>query len=275
MLTTAIYRAAVVGRWIARITGTLMALFYLAFVVGEGPPPLFRLSWQQNLHFFAMAALFAGLLLAWKWELWGGLIPLAGFVLLLQIEGRRPLLNSLFLLPAGIAVVNLLCWWRLRAGAPAGGVAWRVPKPALMIAGVCVTVFVALCANEMFGNPPLMTAVFRPSAAMTGEWRATLSEPASSTLDVVFAIHSDGSVTGRAGDATVIGGRMQYDRSWFGKFMNWRNEYAIHGGLSHPVRASEHIAAGQFTALLTMRAQDLAGSMSLEGQAFRMRLKKE
>lgn len=118
MLTQAIYRAAVVGRWIARIAGTLMALFFLAFVVGEGPPPLFRLNLQQNLHFFAMAALFVGLLLAWKWELLGGLIPLAGFVLLVLIEGVRPLTNALFLLPVTIALMNLLCWWRLRAGAP-------------------------------------------------------------------------------------------------------------------------------------------------------------
>jgi hypothetical protein len=70
MLTTALYRAAVVSRWVARIAGTLTALFFLAFVVGEGPPPLYRMNLQQNLIFLGFVALFAGLLLAWKWNCW-------------------------------------------------------------------------------------------------------------------------------------------------------------------------------------------------------------
>jgi hypothetical protein len=37
------WRAAVIGRWTARIAGTLMALFFLAFFVGEAFPPIFRL----------------------------------------------------------------------------------------------------------------------------------------------------------------------------------------------------------------------------------------
>ncbi|MGD0498799.1 MAG: hypothetical protein ABSC23_10230 [Bryobacteraceae bacterium] len=281
MLTTAIYRAAVVGRWTARIMGTLMALFFLAFVVGEGPPPLFRLSLHQNLHFFAIAALFVGLLLSWKWELPGGLIPLAGFVILVLIEGRSAA-SGLFLLPAAIAFLNLLCWRGLRAGAPAGGVTWQVwqvPRSALLLVGVCVGVFVALCANEIFGNPPLMTPSFHPPAAMVSVWRATpvpvLGEPASSALDVVFVINPDGSVAGRVGDAPIITGRMAYNRSWFGKLMNWREDYAIHGRLAHSVRASARVFGDQFTAPLMMRGPDLDGSLFLRGQPLRLRLTKQ
>jgi hypothetical protein len=272
MFTNASYRAAVVGRWIARIMGTLRALFYLSFVVGEGPPPLFRLSLQQNLHFLGLTALFLGLLLAWKWELWGGLIPLAGFVLLVLIEGRRPVLSSLFLVPVAIAILNLPCWWRLRAGPPAGGVAWRVPRLALVIVGVCVTAFVVLCANEIFGNPPLMTPSFRPSVAMVGEWRATT--PTRFALHVVFVIHSDGSVTGRVGDAEVLSGRMANNRSWFGKLMNWRDDYAIRGRLSHAVQVSERVAGDQFSAPLMSKGQELDGSLFLGGQPVRMTLRK-
>jgi hypothetical protein len=274
-------RIAVVGRWIARIMGTLMALFFLAFVVGEGPPPLFRLSLQQNLHFLGLTALFVGLLLAWKWQLWAGLIPLVGFVLLVLIEeaGVRPFASGLFLLPAATAVLNLLCWWRLRAGAPTGGLTWQVPRPALLVVGVCVAAFVALCANEVFGNPPLMTPSFRPPAAMVGEWRApltrVLSEPASSALDVVFVIDADGSVTGRVSDAALVNGRMEYNRSWFGKLMNWREDYAIRGRLAHVVRASEHVVGDQFAAPLVMRGSDLVGSLFLGGQPIHMRLRKE
>ena len=279
MLTQAIYRTAVVGRWTARLTGTLVALFFLAFIVGEGPPPLFRLSLQQNLHFLALAALFLGLLLAWKWELLGGLIPLAGFVLLVLIEHVRSLATGLFLLPVAIAVLNLLCWWRLRARAPASGVAWQVPRPALVVVGVAVALFIALCANEMFGNPPLMTPAFRPSADMVGEWRATLTrvlaEPASNSLDVVFVIHPDGSVAGRVGDAALISGRMAYNRSWFGKLMHWRDDYAMRGKLSHVVRASEHVTGDQFTAALMTKGQSLEGSLFLANQPLRLRLTKQ
>jgi hypothetical protein len=87
-LHTAIYRAAVVGRWVARIAGTLVALFFLAFVAGEGPPPVSRLSFKEDLIFLAMGALFLGLLLAWKWPYWGGAIPLAGFAYLILADRR-------------------------------------------------------------------------------------------------------------------------------------------------------------------------------------------
>jgi hypothetical protein len=63
--------AFVIGRWIARILGTLIALGFLTFVVAEGPPPL-------SPTFLCMAVTFAGLLLAWKWEGLGGLLILGG-----------------------------------------------------------------------------------------------------------------------------------------------------------------------------------------------------
>ena len=188
------------------------------------------------------------------------------------------MLSSLFLVPVAIAILNLLCWWKLRAGPPAGSVAWRVPRPALLIAGAFVAVFVVLCANEMFGNPPLMTTSFRPPASMVGEWRATTppAAPAWKAIDVVFAIHPDGSVTGSVGDAAVIGGRMANNRSWFGKLMNWREEYAISGGLDHAVRASERVVfAGQFTGPLTMREGDLRGTLFFGRPGLNVTLRKE
>jgi hypothetical protein len=65
------WRAAVIGRWTARIAGTLMALFFLAFFVEEGFPPIFRLPWRESLSVLLMSAMMAGLLLAWKWG-WAG-----------------------------------------------------------------------------------------------------------------------------------------------------------------------------------------------------------
>ena len=62
------WRAAVIGRWTACILGTPMFLLFLAFFFGEGPPDLSRLTSTERLQFLGMAALFLGLVIAWKLE---------------------------------------------------------------------------------------------------------------------------------------------------------------------------------------------------------------
>jgi hypothetical protein len=279
-LKTPIYRAALVGRWVARVAGTLVALLFLAFVAGEGPPSLFRLSFKEDLIFLAMGGLFLGLLLAWKWQFWGGAIPLAAFAYL-ALAGNMDMSRSLLLFaPAGIGALNLVCWWRIRAGRRVGLTAWHVPKTPLIVVGAAVGVFVALCANEMFGNPPLMTPAFRPTAAMVGEWRATPAwlpgQAAADEPETVFVINPDGSVTGRVGDAAVMGGRMGYARSWFGKLMKWRTDYAIHGRLDHAAVASGLTEySGEFAAPLTLYDGELTGWLTFRYGRFSVMLKKE
>jgi hypothetical protein len=221
------WRTAIVGRWMARIVGTLMALFFLAFVVGEGPPPIFKLGWHQNLLLLGMAGLFFGLLLAWKWARLGGLVALAGFGLLIAID-RRFNTTWLFLLPAATGALSLLCGWRMASGPPASGVAWEVPRRALWIAGAVIGVFILLCANEMLGEPPLMTPALRPSTEMVGQWQGDFYE-SGSRFAVAFLISSDGTVSGHIGDTTVTGGRIRNNRSWFGNLMHWREPYEIRG----------------------------------------------
>src|ERR1017187_7890361 len=106
---SAAWRAAVIGRWMARIAGTLMALFFLAFFVGEGIPNIFRLPWRQSLSVLLMSAMLAGLLLAWKWEGLGGAVALAA-VALMPLIGMR---GIGFLVPAAIGLLHVVCWWRL------------------------------------------------------------------------------------------------------------------------------------------------------------------
>jgi hypothetical protein len=226
-LDAATWRAAVVGRWIARIAGTLMALFFLAFLVGEGPPPVFRLSWRESLEFAGMAGLVFGMLAAWKWERVGGLVTLAGFGVLCAMN-RRFFASSILLIPAMVGVVHVLCGWRIASGAPASGIPWRVPRTALWIAGGVAGVFILLCANEMFGNPPLMTPALRPSPEMVGRWQGELTDPVP--VKVEFLISPDGAVTVRMGETDYTGGRICNNRSWFGNLMNWRDPYEIGGG---------------------------------------------
>ena len=40
---TLTWRGAVMSRWVGRIAGTLLSLFFLAFMIGQGLPSIFRL----------------------------------------------------------------------------------------------------------------------------------------------------------------------------------------------------------------------------------------
>ncbi|MGA2771822.1 MAG: hypothetical protein ABSG26_13505 [Bryobacteraceae bacterium] len=254
--------AAVIARWTARIAGTLMALFFLAFFVGEGFPNIFRLPWRESLSVLALSAVVAGLLLAWKWEGLGGAVVLAA-VGLMPLIGTRGI--GLLLVPAAIGLLHLVCWWRLRSA----GVGWEVPRKVLIVVGLAVGVFILLCANEAFGMPPLMTPAFHPPRDMVGTWEAKLG-----SMDAVFTINPDASVSGRIGDATLTNGRMIYNRSWFGKLMHWRTDYLRMGKLSRVVRPSERVAGDGFTAPLTMRGVGLEGALFLSQQPLGLKLRK-
>jgi hypothetical protein len=249
-----IWRAAVIGRWTARIAGTLMALFFLAFFVGEGFPNLFRLPWRETLSVLTISAVVAGLLLAWIWEGLGGALVLAAVGLMPLIGMMRGI--GFFLVPAAIGLLHVVCWWRLRSA----GVKREAPRKILAVVGLAVVVFILLCANEMFGMPPLMTPAFHPPPDMVGTWEANLT-----TVDAVLTINPDASVSGRIGDASLVNARMIYNRSWFGRFMHWRTDYLIMGRLSRGDR---------FTAPLMARGVGLEGALFLSQQPLGLKLRK-
>ncbi len=257
-LASITWKAAVVGRWTARIAGTLFALVFLTFFVGEGPPPLFRLPLRDSLIFLGLTAICAGLFLAWKWEGLGALVALAGFGVV-QIDPRLGR-GLLVLLPAAAAVLHLLCWARIQGGPPAPGAAWQVPRTALLVTGAVVAVFILLSANEIFGNPPLMTPAFHPPPQMQGDWHGKLT---ASNVDVRFTIHPDSAVTGHVGMAALTSGRIGRNRSWFGRLMHWGSEYVIQGTLSPTDRFSAPL----------MRVDDgLRGSIFLGRRPYRLLL---
>ena len=254
---SAMWRAAVIGRWTARIAGTLMALFFLAFFVGEGFPNIFRLSWRESLSVLALSAVVVGLLLAWIWEGLGGAVALAGMVVFMLLIGFRGVATGLLLVPAAIGLLHVVCWWRLRSAE----MGWEVPRKILIVIGVAVVVFILLCANEMFGMPPLMTPAFHPPPDMVGTWEANLP-----TMDAVFTINPDASVSGRIGNATVMNGRVAYNRSWFGRLMHWRSDgYLMIGKLSR---------GGRFTAGLMKTGVGLEGTLFLSQGPFGLKLRK-
>lgn len=251
------WRAAAAGRWTARVAGGLMVLFLVAFIIADGPPPLLRMTAREQGFAFGIACLYGGLLLAWRRAAWGGLLSLAGWGLTWLIEGR-PLWTLPFTLPAAVALLHLLCWWRLRGPAPPPA----PPHPGLKALRVSLwaaaAVFVLLAANEIFGLPPLMATPRRPPPALLGSWSADLP----GGLPLVFTIAPDGAVSGAIGKAELVRARITGNRSWFGRLMRWRTGYLVRGELAFPVELPGG-AGGRFTAPLDLRGTELAGSLFL------------
>jgi hypothetical protein len=243
------WRAAQTGRWLALILGSLTVLFFLAFFFGEGPPRLAGLTTIERLQFVAMGSLFLGLAICWKWEGLGGLLALVGFLALVGISRSHLTLWALDA-PAAIAAVHVVCWLRLRAGAPANLAAWRLSRNTLLGCGAALLLFLLLCANEMFGQPPLMTPTLRPSGNLLGTRIATGRTAA------LLTIHEDASVTGTIAGTPIADAHIAYGRSWFGKLMHWNADYVIRG------RLSDH----DFAAPLTARGQTLYGSLFLNNR---------
>ncbi|MGA2143698.1 MAG: hypothetical protein ABSH49_01805 [Bryobacteraceae bacterium] len=268
-LANASWRIAVMGRWTARILGTLIVLLFLALLVGEGMPAVSQLTASEKLSFLGMAGLTVGLLLAWKWEGLGGMVSVAGFALLVAI-GREHLRMWAFWLPALVAIVHILCWERLRTDAPAGLAPWRLSRTVVLGLLALLALFLLLCANEIFVRPPLMTPALSPSADLVGTWRAT---PAGTA--VVLTIHADAAVTGQVGGIGITEARIVRNRSWFGKLMHFNSEYLIEGALASEVRVSERAAGKQFTIPLSARGEALDGSLFLAGQPWRLSLERQ
>jgi hypothetical protein len=263
------WQGAVTGRWIARISGTLMVLFLLAFLIGEGPPSVARMTTREQLYTLGFGTLFAGLVIAWFWEGWGGLLSLSGWAFLAVLAGKPPW-DLPFSIPAAAGLLHVLCWWRLRTPAtslePVSAAMGRF-KILYVLLWVSLGTFILLSANELFGHPPLMTPSGRQAAEMVGTWYATLTtvsqQPLPHEILAVLTIGPDGSVTGVIGSAEVISGRLERNRSWFGRLMNWRTDYLIRGTLSRVVESYGGTRGDHFSAPMNFDGKDLAGSLFL------------
>jgi len=235
---------AIAGRWTARILGTLLFLFLLAFLFGEGPPPIGRLALQAKLYWLGLISLYLGLIVAWFWEGWGGALTFLGWCLLSVLE-RGPQLQLPLSIPAALGLVHLLSWRRLNWPAPSA-----TPAPSrvvLVYALPAAAIFMALCANEIFGMPPLMTPSGPMPAELAGSWQQ--EDPA-----IVLTIAPTGSVSGMMDNDPIGQARLIRNRSWFGRLMHWRTDYLIEGTLS---------GGDRFTAPLTIRGSRIDGSVFL------------
>jgi hypothetical protein len=243
------WRAAVIGRWTARIAGTLMFLFFLAFFFGEGPPDLSRLTLGERLQALCVAALFLGLPTAWRWEALGGLITVAGFAFLAAMSATNVHRWVLYV-PALTGAAHLASWGRLKRTAPNSFAPWRLPRFVVVCLLTALTVFVLLSANEIFAQPPLMTPVLYPDNGLVGGWHG------AGSIAVEFSIHSDSSVTGSVGETAINQGHIIYGRSWFGRLLHINSPYLVTGML----------AGDRFTAPIHPVGDGLDGSLFLRNR---------
>ena len=102
-------------RWTARIIGAVMVFSTVFIAVGEGMPNPFTQTLMFQVMFLALALLLIGLLAAWRWELAGSVISLAGwcvFIIGLAISPRG--LTEFAVLLAVPGLLHLYSAWLRR-----------------------------------------------------------------------------------------------------------------------------------------------------------------
>ncbi len=108
-------------RWIARVTSGFAALLILLIFIGEGLTegfePLLHMSVRETLMMVAFVAVWLGLLLGWKWELYGGLLTACGIAAFYLVDylfsGTLPRVPFLLIL-ASPSLLFLYCGFQTR-----------------------------------------------------------------------------------------------------------------------------------------------------------------
>jgi len=97
-------------RWIARVTGAALLLIIAAFAIGEGFPNPAALPLNEFLMFVVLTFMEIGVVIAFKWELPGGLMIITGYLVFAFIE-KKLLAGPVFPVFFIVGILFLLCWW--------------------------------------------------------------------------------------------------------------------------------------------------------------------
>lgn len=101
-------------RWCARVSGVVLALGWASYAVAELFNPDFYFPPSLMFQGAALAIVFAGYAVAWRWELAGGLMAIAGTVAFVVCSmaaiGAMPLPHVAWFAAPG--VLSVLAWSR-------------------------------------------------------------------------------------------------------------------------------------------------------------------
>ena len=98
-------------RWIPRVVGTLLFVMLIVFAVGEGLPNPMKQPLVVRIELLAMFIMWLGLLIAWKWELIGGVLVLLGYTCFCAVEWQAPNIQFPFGLFLLVSLLYLVSWW--------------------------------------------------------------------------------------------------------------------------------------------------------------------
>jgi hypothetical protein len=115
-------------RWIARISAGLTAALILIIFIGEGISEgfesLLHLSTRESLMMVAFFAVWLGLVLGWRWELYGALLTIGGLIAFYLLDylfsGTFPR-GPFFLLFAAPSLLFFYCGLQERKAASDAG----------------------------------------------------------------------------------------------------------------------------------------------------------
>lgn len=104
--------------WIPRVAGTLLFWVLLFFVVGEGIPNPMKQSWAERIELLAMFIMWFGLVIAWKAELFGGILVLLGYTSFCTVEWQAPSFTFPFGLFPFIGLSYIFSGWSTKRQNP-------------------------------------------------------------------------------------------------------------------------------------------------------------
>lgn len=81
---------AVLCRWIARLSGAFLVMAIVSIAIGEGMPNPFTQPLDVQTGFLSLAIWMAGILAAWRWELGGSIVSLAGWLTFVVVAIHSP-----------------------------------------------------------------------------------------------------------------------------------------------------------------------------------------
>ena len=127
----------------------------------------------------------------------------------------------------------------------------------LFIAVFLLSHFVARSAQNVVA--PEMAGDWRGSAHIIVKWVQQTNMP------VALAIKTDGTVTGRIGDATLREGHFKRNRGTLGRALHLKTDYIITGKLEGPMLAKEKITRTAVSIPLNHTNGTLVGGLHSSG----------
>ncbi len=106
------------------------------------------------------------------------------------------------------------------------------------------------------------------SGSWHGQARIIVSWCPQTNLFVRVNIDTNGDVTGKVGDATLINARIRRNRGWLGQKLNLKTDYLITGRLEGPIVAQGQIQRSNVFIPLNLAGKTLAGGLHTNGRNF-------